>query len=161
MSHVLLIDDEEPVLRAIESRIKYILPDCNVTRASNFFRAKAALEEYRNDHIRCDLIVSDLHMPREGLRPRGNQPSGAVLNGWVFLRDYIVKADSQYYHLCRGAQIIIFSAFLEELKDYGNAHDEDQFLLTNIEKVRKGNIFCNQGGYDKLMEKIGTILQPQ
>lgn len=159
MNHILLIDDEEPILRAIVSRINHTFSDCSIIAASNFFRARATLEEYRKDHIHCDLIISDLHMPREGLCARGDQPSGAVLNGWVFLRDYIVKEDAQYHPLCKDTQIIIFSAFLEELKDYGSKHDEDRLLLANIKKVQKGNIYCGQGGYVKLMEVIEAALQ--
>lgn len=159
MNHILLIDDEEPILRAISSRINHAFSDCSITSASNFYRAKAALEGYRNNHTLFDLIISDLHMPREGLCARGDQPNGAVLNGWVFLRDYIVKDDAQYRSLCKDTQIIIFSAFLKELKDYENKRDEDRLLLANIKKVQKGNIYCGQGGYDKLMEVVEAVLQ--
>lgn len=159
MNHILLIDDEDTILRAISSRINHAFSDCSITSASNFYRVKSALEKYHNSHTFFDLIVSDLHMPREGLCARGDQPNGAVLNGWVFLRDYIVKDDAQYHRLCKNTQIIIFSAFLKELKDYEKKRDEDRLLLANIKKVQKGNIYCGQGGYDKLMEVIGAVLR--
>lgn len=158
MFNILLIEDDFQIIKAIESRLREKYPQCDIEKAYNFYRAETALSRYQTDIKPCHLIISDLHMSGVGLRACGVRPNGAVLNGWVFLRDYLLRENSQYHNISKQAKIIIFSAFLKELKTYTSQNNEDECLLSGISQIEKGRIYSGQGGYNKLMEEIENIL---
>lgn len=156
MKRILIIEDELQIVYAIESRLRAVYPHCEIKKAPNFYRAQTALDEYLK--INCDLIISDLHMSGEGLEDDEDRPDGAVLNGWFFLRNYLLKESSTYHAVCEHAEIIIFSAFLDELKSYTNLKSEDKTLLSTIRQVPKGRIYSGDGGYTELMNTVRDIL---
>lgn len=155
MRNILIIEDELQIVHAIESRLRDKYPYCEIEKASNFYRAQTALDKYLENNG-CNLIISDLHMSGEGLDSEVciDRPDGSVLNGWIFLRDYLLKEGAPYYSISAKTPIIIFSAFLEELRAYTNSRKEDSVLLLNVMQIPKGRIYSGDGGYTELMKVV-------
>jgi len=150
-----LIDDESVMTDSIQDRLGDLrknrkIGEYEAHSAHNFYKALDYLD--KNSY---DLLITDLLMPTYGLPPELLAQRGVMLNGWIFLHQYVLNPKGEYYGKNRRAKCIVFSAYLDRL----NKHWEDMGFHWEAYKERlflidKGNIFDNSGGFNKLTDTI-------
>lgn len=100
----------------------------NIICCNNVYAANSALKSNT-----FDFIISDLNMNPNGLKTKYlNETLGAVITGWIWIK-YDVLTLSQV------PNIIIFSAFINELNKDADYKNKYKNKIPVIEKTDNGN----------------------
>ena len=153
MSTVLIIEDDLRVARGIEDQIKS-KTSLNVEIASDFYGAREIIKKEK-----LDLIISDLQMPRRGLRKKPNE-KGTMLSGWFFLCEMLEKKDEypEYTKLFEQKKIIFFSAYLDRLNNAVKSDPDKKAWLNSIIQVKKELTISGDGGLPGLIKKVEEMI---
>lgn len=151
---ILLIEDDSVVARGIQDILRQEFNEVSIDYAVDFNEAADFLDE--NSY---KILISDLHMPSRGIKYiEDSSIPIPTLNGWKFLKYKILQEGAQYADKCKDTQIILFSAYLEQLSEFLSQNPIDREFSSNIRKVDKGHIYYETGGYQMLIEEIRSIL---
>ncbi len=148
---VLLIEDREIVITGIKDSLRRKSGgNIEVESATNFYSAKELLSQ---NHY--DIISLDLNMARIDNDPYFDELPGTTLNGWLFLKNYILADHAQFNRICSKVKIIIFSGFINELREEIRKLPQEDKQRTWLNKIELVNKII--GEYDTITNKILTV----
>lgn len=155
--NVLLFDDRPqvriPLAQTLEEHGMTVYPCRNIYEADDLWAEK-------KDEVHA--IVLDMMMPSAGLEPEDRiLTRGGVLTGWFWLLRHLQKememgsVAGKQCDLAKGRCIIIYSAYLEDFREYCielEDSSEEKLFAYSVMLIDKGNEEFSKPVIDKLLK---------
>lgn len=133
---VLLIEDRNIVITGIRDSLRRKSKGVvEVQCATSFYSAKELIL-YNN----FDVILLDLNMARIDNDACFDEFPGTTLNGWLFLKNYVLGEQAPFKEQCKNSKIIIYSGYIDELRDFIKKlpeNNEERKWINKVELVNK------------------------
>jgi len=125
---ILILEDREltlSMLAEVLSKNGYsIIPCVDIYEAN---------EAWNQGNI--DMVITDLSMNPDGLTmAEKHETNGAILSGWIWLKNYVLKNNEDFKSRC-----IIFSDYIDYANQLIKENDIESGLFNDIKKIRKSS----------------------